>query len=391
MNSPKLNFEFLVKIGNSLPIRWNGEDILIHGHPARYALEREGEHLTIRNLDTPIGKRIDLNRLPLHSLLMGKCATLSGSSGDLLSLTALVKNRPIDQERVPARYSGPPAPVADEAPEDFIFKKNLKKGAAVLASLFLVVFTSHLLEPEIKTDESLIPKKFAKIILTRPKPPTHASSGSLAASRAQAKAVAKAFQTKTVQNSLKSILKSGLSRYSLMSTGKSIQNLSKKIASQQAELGAGVQGKADALLAANTIGTPRVGDAGGYGSGKGPIVNGQGKSQFEVGLGGQDALVDEGLTKEEVARVIHSHMNEIRYCYESGILKDPTIAGKLLIDFRINASGVVPHAGITEASLRDPFVSQCLLSKLKAWKFPHPRGGVMVAVSYPFIFKSLSR
>ncbi len=391
MNSPKISFEFLVRIGNSLPIRWNGEDILIHGHPARYALEREGEHLNVRALDAPIGKRVDLKRFPLSSLLLGECTPLSGSGGDSLSITALLKNRPLIAERIPAAYSGLPAPLPLEAPEDVIFRTNLKRGAAVLASLLLVVFTSHLLEPEIKTDESLIPKKFAKIILTRPPQPAHASSGSLTASRAQAKAVAKAFQTKTVQNSLKSILKSGLSRYSLMSTGKSIQILTKKIASQQTELGAGIQGKADALIAANTTGTTRVGDAGGYGSGKGPLVNGQGKSQFEVGLGGQDALVDEGLTKEEVARVIHSHMNEIRYCYESGILKDPTIAGKLLIDFRINASGLVPNAGVTEASLRDPFVSQCLLSKLKAWKFPHPRGGVMVAVSYPFIFKSLSR
>jgi outer membrane biosynthesis protein TonB len=84
-------------------------------------------------------------------------------------------------------------------------------------------------------------------------------------------------------------------------------------------------------------------------------------------------------------------MNEIRYCYESGILKDPTIAGKLLVDFKINATGIVPNAGVLEASLKDSQVTQCLLGKLKSWKFPHPRGGVVVAVTYPFIFKSLSR
>ena len=117
----------------------------------------------------------------------------------------------------------------------------------------------------------------------------------------------------------------------------------------------------------------------------------QGNGQFEVGLITQDAVVDEGLTKEEVAKVIHSHMNEIRYCYESAILKDPTLAGKVLIDFKINANGVVPSAGIAENSISDGQVGNCLTNKLRTWKFPQPRGGVVVAVSYPFIFKSLSR
>lgn len=134
-----------------------------------------------------------------------------------------------------------------------------------------------------------------------------------------------------------------------------------------------------------------MGSENGYGSGTGVNVNGQGKGQIEIGLNAADATVDEGLTKEEVARVIHSHMQEIRYCYESAIIKDATLAGKLLVDFKINGNGVVPNAAISEATLHDAQVTNCLVGKLKTWKFPNPRGGVMVAVSYPFIFKSLSR
>jgi hypothetical protein len=176
-----------------------------------------------------------------------------------------------------------------------------------------------------------------------------------------------------------------------MATGRAIQSLSEKITSQSDVMGTGLQVKASDTLGGAKLGNAKMGSDSGYGSGSGVNVNGQGHGQLEIGLNTADASVDEGLTKDEVAKVIHSHMNEIRYCYESAILKDPNLAGKLLVDFKINASGIVPNAGISEHSLNDLGVSQCLLGKLKSWKFPQPRGGVMVAVSYPFIFKSLSR
>jgi hypothetical protein len=248
------------------------------------------------------------------------------------------------------------------------------------------------MEPNVSTNEELIPAKYAKLILTKPKETKSTpASGGATQSQAQVKAIARAFQSKTVQKSMQSILKGGLSRYSVLATGRAIQSLSQKITADSNVVGAGLQEKGSNLLAGANTGTYKMGSDSGYGSGTGVNIKGQGKGQLEIGLNTAEASVDEGLTKDEVAKVIHSHMNEIRYCYESAILKDPNLAGKLLVDFRINAGGVVPNAGVSEATLKDQVVTQCLLGKLKSWKFPQPRGGVMVAVSYPFIFKSLSR
>jgi outer membrane biosynthesis protein TonB len=40
-------------------------------------------------------------------------------------------------------------------------------------------------------------------------------------------------------------------------------------------------------------------------------------------------------------------------------------------------------------SSSDAVLDQCIRNKLMKWKFPKPRGGVGVDITYPFIFKVL--
>ena len=101
--------------------------------------------------------------------------------------------------------------------------------------------------------------------------------------------------------------------------------------------------------------------------------------------------VDEGLTKDEVGEVIHKHLSEVRYCYESAMIRSPDIEGKLMTDFTINGQGIVKSADVKSSTLPDPRLDDCIIRRLVTWKFPKPRGGVDVAVAYPFIFKSLGR
>ncbi|MBX5480316.1 MAG: AgmX/PglI C-terminal domain-containing protein [Myxococcaceae bacterium] len=42
---------------------------------------------------------------------------------------------------------------------------------------------------------------------------------------------------------------------------------------------------------------------------------------------------------------------------------------------------------IAETSLQDAEVEQCILSRINRWRFPEPRGGGVVAVNYPWIFR----
>lgn len=131
------------------------------------------------------------------------------------------------------------------------------------------------------------------------------------------------------------------------------------------------------------------GNAVGYGTGEHGAVSGQGSSLASIDSGG--STVDEGLTKEEVGAVIHSHMSEIRYCHESAMLSQPNIEGKLILNFSINPVGSVESTSVQSTSLPDRQISDCVIRRLMTWKFPKPRGKVHVAVAYPFLFKTLAR
>ena len=84
-------------------------------------------------------------------------------------------------------------------------------------------------------------------------------------------------------------------------------------------------------------------------------------------------------------------MSEIRYCYESAMLQNSNLEGKIMIDFKIGANGMVNVANEKESGVSDPRVGNCVTRRLMTWPFPHPRGGVTVSVSYPFLFKTLKR
>ena len=56
--------------------------------------------------------------------------------------------------------------------------------------------------------------------------------------------------------------------------------------------------------------------------------------------------------------------------------------------FTIGTDGRVTKANIVSSSLADEQVKQCILRRIKRWKFPKPDEGT-VTVSYPFIFTAV--
>ncbi len=355
-----------------------------------FLLEVRNGTLLIRDFITQQGSKSKLMNFPFKTPIHTQKINLSNQRS--ITLSPIHYSEPVSIEKAKNTTVVPILKNAEITKEEITFNKGIRVVSIVSAVLSLIIMFMNFMEKPTSTNEELVPQKFAKLILTKPKPTTNSASAGVAAkSSSQTKAIARAFQSKTVQKSIKSILQGGISKYSIMSTGRSIQNLSQKILSQTAESGAGLEKKTQGLLGAMNNGNFQIGSESGYGTGNGTQVKGQGVGHLEIGLNLKDATVDEGLTKEEVAKVIHSHMNEIRYCYESAILADPSLAGKVVVDFKIGAQGVVGAAQTAENTMNNTQVGGCLVGKLKNWKFPQPRGGVQVAVSYPFIFKSLTR
>lgn len=104
----------------------------------------------------------------------------------------------------------------------------------------------------------------------------------------------------------------------------------------------------------------------------------------------EEALVEGGLDKDQIAAVINRHIGEVIYCYEKGLQVKPGLSGRVGVKFTINGGGVVSSAGVGSTSLNSAQVEGCILNKLRTWKFPKPVGGVNVKVQYPFVLKRVN-
>lgn len=107
-----------------------------------------------------------------------------------------------------------------------------------------------------------------------------------------------------------------------------------------------------------------------------------------LGIAGDQPVVTGSLDKGIIQRVIRAHLNEVKYCYESVLAKQPTLAGKVTVRFAIGGSGAVNRVETLDSSLGNVGVEACLATRIKQWTFPAPAGGGIVTVSYPFVFKT---
>jgi TonB family protein len=95
-----------------------------------------------------------------------------------------------------------------------------------------------------------------------------------------------------------------------------------------------------------------------------------------------------GLSREVINRVIQKHYNEIKYCYEKELSKDPNLYGKVTVLFLIEGTGRVGEALVQETSMASEPVESCMINHVRRWVFPAPQGGGTVQVTYPYVFKS---
>jgi TonB family protein len=126
------------------------------------------------------------------------------------------------------------------------------------------------------------------------------------------------------------------------------------------------------------------GDGRGTGGHGGIDLGGKGKATTKI-IPGKTTVVG-GLDKDVIAKIIRQHQNEIKYCYESELNKNPSLAGKVAVAFTIDPAGAVSDASVTETTLNNSTAENCMLSRIRRWKFPEPKGGGVVAVTYPWLF-----
>jgi hypothetical protein len=128
----------------------------------------------------------------------------------------------------------------------------------------------------------------------------------------------------------------------------------------------------------------RGGGTGGYGSGVGVLG---GKKDVDIGITSSEPTVMGSLDKELIRKVIHANRGQIRYCYEAQLNRFPKLEGKVAIKFVISAGGSVASSNVAQATTNNAELESCIAGRVRTWIFPKPKGGGVVVVTYPFIFK----
>ncbi|MBI2892029.1 MAG: AgmX/PglI C-terminal domain-containing protein [Deltaproteobacteria bacterium] len=98
-------------------------------------------------------------------------------------------------------------------------------------------------------------------------------------------------------------------------------------------------------------------------------------------LGGQGSI-----DRAAVQRVINSHQGQIAACYERALLREPSLAGRVVMSWVISPSGGVANVSVAQSSMSNSAVTSCISSAIRGWRFPQPQGG-SVTVSFPYVFR----
>lgn len=182
------------------------------------------------------------------------------------------------------------------------------------------------------------------------------------------------------------------------SAGFNVNATNSSLGTSLSQVGAGGKGGAERAIHGKGLISGAVG-AGGAGTGgyatrgKGGGRPGYGTHSMVGGSNGyflpltEEALIEGGLDKDQIAAVIQRHLGEVIYCYEKGLQVQPGLSGRVGVAFNINGGGRVSTSRVDQSSLGSKSVESCILGKLNSWKFPKPVGGVNVKVNYPFILR----
>jgi hypothetical protein len=98
--------------------------------------------------------------------------------------------------------------------------------------------------------------------------------------------------------------------------------------------------------------------------------------------------VSPSVDKEDVRRAIQTVVPLIRQCFQDVAERYPG-PQTVTLKFTIEGQGLTGHfrdGEVEDSTLQDPFALACFLDSLLDVRFPAPRGGGRVTITYPFHF-----
>jgi len=139
----------------------------------------------------------------------------------------------------------------------------------------------------------------------------------------------------------------------------------------------------------NTLGIGSVGTkgvAGGQGS-YGTGVGLGGKKSADIAIAASEPEITGSIDRELIRRVVRSHLDQLKYCYEVQLTKNPKLSGKVAVKWVVTEQGTVSSSVVIQTTTGNNELDTCVAGRVLTWVFPKPKGGGVAVVTYPFVFK----
>lgn len=177
---------------------------------------------------------------------------------------------------------------------------------------------------------------------------------------------------------------SGLANQSTGTSGFAEDRAGEGLGSKFKETGGG-QGKSN-------IGVTGIGNGKGLGMGVGGSggIGLGGKGSVTILPGGDGESYGGNIDRDGIRRVFFNNQRAIQSCYEKALGGDKGLSGKVVLDFDIGEQGRVLRGDYSRAksTLVNDELAECVINKMKTWKFPEPPANQTVQVFYPLAFSS---
>ncbi len=113
------------------------------------------------------------------------------------------------------------------------------------------------------------------------------------------------------------------------------------------------------------------------------------KGDAEVSYSAEDVEVRDGLTREEIERVVKAHEQEVQACYEKALISggNPSLGGRLKVGWFVNSQGRATTVKLEAGPSGGEYLFNCVSQRIQTWQFPKPRGGSGAQVSWPWVFR----
>jgi outer membrane biosynthesis protein TonB len=90
------------------------------------------------------------------------------------------------------------------------------------------------------------------------------------------------------------------------------------------------------------------------------------------------------LSAQEVQHVVSTHRASIRACYDPESWRNPSLSGRVTLQWLVKADGSVDGAHVAQSTLDNSVVESCMVKDVTSWRFPAANGESNITV--PFVF-----